>query len=52
VICAVKSMPEFSTARKHKAAFDTAMASLTSGDIAWGHTILAAEHPMDAPEGV
>ena len=38
----MKSMPEFGTVRENAAAFDVAMAFLTSGDIAWGHAILTA----------
>jgi hypothetical protein len=39
---AVKIMPDFGTVRENEAAFDVAIASITSGDIAWGHSILAA----------
>ena len=38
----MKIMPEFGTVRENAAAFDVAMASITSGDIAWGRSILAA----------
>jgi hypothetical protein len=38
----VKIMPDFGTVRENEAAFDVAIASITSGDIAWGHSILAA----------
>jgi hypothetical protein len=39
---AVKIMPDFGTVRENEAAFEVAMASMTRGDIAWGHSILTA----------
>jgi hypothetical protein len=39
---AVKIMPDFGTLRENEAAFDLAVASITSGDIAWGRSLLAA----------
>jgi hypothetical protein len=30
-------MPDFGTVRENEAAFDVAIAAITSGDIAWGH---------------
>src|SRR5205085_11821677 len=41
-VLAVKIMPDFGTMRENKAAFDVAVASITSGEIAWGRLILAA----------
>ena len=38
----MKIMPDFGTVRENAAAFDVAVASITSGDIAWGHAILVA----------
>jgi hypothetical protein len=38
----VKTMPDFGTVRENEAAFNVAVASITSGDIAWGRSILAA----------
>jgi hypothetical protein len=38
----MKIMPEFGTVRENAAAFDVAVASITSGDIEWGHCILVA----------
>ena len=38
----MKIMPEFGTVRENEAAFDVAVASINSGDIAWGHAILVA----------
>jgi hypothetical protein len=38
----VKIMPDFGTVRENEAAFDVAIAAITRGDIAWGHSILAA----------
>jgi hypothetical protein len=35
-------MPDFGTVRENEAAFDVAVAAITSGDIAWGRSILAA----------
>ena len=35
-------MPDFGTVRENEAAFDVAVACITSGDIAWGRSILAA----------
>ena len=35
-------MPDFGTVRENEAAFDVAIASITRGDIAWGHAILTA----------
>ena len=39
---AVKSMPDFGTVRENEAAFEVAVAAITSGDIAWGRSLLAA----------
>jgi hypothetical protein len=41
-VLAVKIMPDFGTVRENEAAFDMAVASITRGDIAYGHSILAA----------
>jgi hypothetical protein len=41
-VLAVKIMPDFGTVRENEAAFDVALASITSGDIECGHSILAA----------
>ena len=41
-VLAVKIMPDFGTVRENEAAFDVAVAAITSGDIAWGCSILAA----------
>ena len=38
----MKIMPDFGTVRENEAAFDVAIAAITRGDIAWGHSILAA----------
>ena len=38
----MKIMPDFGTVRENEAAFDVAVASITSGEIAWGRLILAA----------
>jgi hypothetical protein len=38
----VKIMPDFGTGRENEATYDMAVASITSGDIAWGRSILAA----------
>jgi hypothetical protein len=38
----MKIMPEFGTVRENAAAFDVAVAAITSGDLAWGHGILVA----------
>jgi hypothetical protein len=38
----VKSGPNFGTVRENEAAFDVAIASMNSGDIAWGRAILTA----------
>jgi len=35
-------MPDFGTMRENEAAFDVAVASITTGEIAWGRSILAA----------
>jgi len=37
---AMKIMPECGTMRENEAAFDMAVAAITSGDLAWGHCIL------------
>ena len=34
-------MPDFGTVRENEAAFDVAVAYISSGDIAWGRSILA-----------
>ena len=34
--------PDFGAVRENAAAFDVAVASITSGDIAWGRSLLAA----------
>ena len=39
---AMKIMPECGTMRENEAAFDMAVAAITSGDLAWGHCILVA----------
>ena len=38
----MKIMPDFGTVRENEAAFDVAVASITSGDIECGRSILAA----------
>jgi hypothetical protein len=38
----MKTMPDFGTLRENEAAFDVAVAAITSGDIAWGCAILTA----------
>ena len=38
----MKIMPDFGTGRENEATYDMAVASITSGDIAWGRSILAA----------
>jgi len=38
----VKIMPNFGTVRENEAAFDVAIAYITSGDIEYGRSILAA----------
>ena len=38
----MKIMPDFGTMRENEAAFDVAVASITTGEIAWGRSILAA----------
>ena len=38
----MKLMPDFGTVRENAAAFDVAIAAITRGDIAWGHSILTA----------
>jgi hypothetical protein len=38
----VKIMPDFGTVRENEAAFDVAIAYITSGDIEYGRSILAA----------
>jgi hypothetical protein len=35
-------MPDFGAVHENEAAFDVAVAAITSGDIAWGCSILAA----------
>jgi hypothetical protein len=37
----MKIMPDFGTVRENEAAFDVAVAYITSGDIDWGRSILA-----------
>ena len=39
---AMKIMPEVGTMREKAAAFDMAVASINSGDLAWGHCMLVA----------
>ena len=41
-VVVVKIMPDFGTVRENEAAFDVAVASINSGDSAWGHSVLAA----------
>jgi len=41
-VVAVKIMPDFGDLRENEAAFEVAMASITSGESAWGRSILAA----------
>ena len=38
----MKIMPDFGTVRENEAAFDVAVAAITSGDIAWGRSLLVA----------
>ena len=38
----MKTMPDFGTVRENEAAFDVAVTSINSGDIAWGCSILTA----------
>ena len=38
----MKTMPDFGTLRENEAAFDMAVASINSGEIAWGCAILTA----------
>ena len=38
----MNTMPEFGTMRENEAAFDVAVAYITSGESEWGHSILAA----------
>ena len=38
----MKTMPDFGAVHENEAAFDVAVASITSGDIAWGRSILTA----------
>ena len=38
----MKIMPDFGTLRENGAAFDVAVAYITSGDTEWGRSILAA----------
>ncbi len=38
----MKIRPDFGAVRENAAAFDVAVASITSGDIAWGRSLLAA----------
>jgi hypothetical protein len=40
-VLAVKIMPDFGTLRENEAAFDVAVACITSGDSEWGRSILA-----------
>ena len=37
----MKSMPDFGTVHENAAAFDVAVAALSSGEIAWGRSLLA-----------
>ena len=41
-VLAVNIMPSFGTVHENEAAFDVAIAAITSGDSAWGRSILAA----------
>lgn len=41
-VLAVKIMPNFGALRENEAAFDVAVAYITSGESAWGRSILAA----------
>jgi hypothetical protein len=41
-VLAVKIIPNFGALRENEAAFDVAVASITSGDSAWGRSILVA----------
>jgi hypothetical protein len=41
-VLAVKIMPDFGTLRENEAAFDVAVAYITSGDNEWGRSILVA----------
>jgi hypothetical protein len=41
-VLAVKIMPDFGTVRENEAAFDVAVAYITSGEIEYGHSVLAA----------
>ena len=38
----MKSMPDFGTVRENEAAFEIAVAAITSGEVAWGRSILTA----------
>ena len=38
----MKIRPDFGAVRENEAAFDVAVASINSGDIAWGRSLLAA----------
>ena len=38
----MKTMPDFGAVHENEAAFDVAVASITTGEIAWGRSILAA----------
>ena len=38
----MKIMPDFGTVHENEAAFDVAVASITSGESEWGRSILAA----------
>ena len=38
----MKIMPDFGTVRENEAAFVIAVSYINSGDLAWGHAILAA----------
>ena len=48
----MKTMPDFGTMRENEAAFDIAVASINSGEIAWGCAILTAlrDHQVDSAE--
>ena len=41
-VLAVKIMPDFGALRENEAAFEVAVAYITSGDSEWGRSILAA----------
>ena len=38
----MKNMPDFGTVHENAAAFDVAVAAITSGELAWGRSLLAA----------